>query len=133
MPVKKESASQSVKEPKVKKVTAAKVAKPVVETEEPATKVSKSKTSSLSAPVYSLAGTESGSLDLPKEVFGVKVNKNLLAQAVRVYSNNQKGHWSHTKTRGEVTGSTRKIFKQKHTGRARHGSIKAPIFVGGGR
>lgn len=86
----------------------------------------------LSIPVYSLVGKESGTLDLPKEVFGEKVNKALLAQALRVYLNNQKGHFSNTKTRGEVEGSTRKIYAQKGTGRARHGGIRAPIFVGGG-
>lgn len=86
----------------------------------------------LSAPVYSLLGKEVGNLELPKELFGVKVNKALLAQAMRVYMNNRKGHNSNTKTRGEVTGSTRKIYAQKGTGRARHGGIRAPIFVGGG-
>lgn len=88
--------------------------------------------SALSVAVYSLLGKEAGSLDLPKEIFDGKINKALLAQAVRVYVNNEKGHYSNTKTRGEVMGSTRKIYKQKGTGRARHGSIMAPIFVGGG-
>lgn len=91
-----------------------------------------SKKSGLSVPVYSLVGKESGSLELPKAVFGQEVNRSLLAQATRVYLNNQKGHHSHTKTRSEVQGSTRKIYKQKGTGGARHGSIRAPIFVGGG-
>lgn len=90
------------------------------------------KSSAFSVPVFSLAGKEAGSLDLPKSIFGVEVNKALLAQALRVYLNNQKGHFSNTKTRGEVQGSTRKIWKQKGTGRARHGGIRAPIFVGGG-
>lgn len=85
-----------------------------------------------SVPVYSLLGKESGTLDLPKSIFGVEVNKALLSQALRVYINNLKGHHSNTKTRGEVEGSTRKIYKQKGTGRARHGGITAPIFVGGG-
>ncbi len=86
----------------------------------------------LSVPVFTLEGKESGSLDLPKTIFGVEVNEPLLKQALRVYLNNAKGHYSNTKTRGEVTGSTRKIYKQKGTGRARHGGITAPIFVGGG-
>lgn len=94
--------------------------------------ISKSTTSNLSVPLYSLAGKVAGTLDLPKEIFGVKVNRALLTQAARVYTTNQKAHWSNTKTRGEVEGSTRKIFKQKGTGRARHGSVRAPIFVGGG-
>lgn len=86
----------------------------------------------LTALTYSLKGEEVGSLDLPKEVFGGKINKTLLDQALRVYINNTKAHWSHTKTRSEVKGSTRKIRVQKGTGGARHGSVRAPIFVGGG-
>lgn len=92
----------------------------------------RTKRGGLTAPVYSLLGKAAGSLELPKEIFGVKVNEGLLAQAMRVYLNNRKGHNSNTKTRGEVTGSTRKIYAQKGTGRARHGGIRAPIFVGGG-
>lgn len=83
-------------------------------------------------PVYTLSGRKSGNLNLPKEIFAAKVNKTLLAQALRVYLNNLKAHHSHTKTRGEVKGSTRKIYSQKGTGRARHGAKTAPIFVGGG-
>lgn len=90
------------------------------------------KQDNLSVPMYSLAGIEDGTLALPKEVFGQKVNKKLLAQAVRVYSTNQKTLSGSTKTRGEVEGSTVKIYRQKGTGRARHGAIRAPIFVGGG-
>ncbi len=86
----------------------------------------------LSVPVYSLAGRGSGTLALPKEVFGQKVNKQLLSQAIRVYTTNQKVLPGSTKTRGEVVGSTAKIYRQKGTGRARHGAIRAPIFVGGG-
>lgn len=97
-----------------------------------AKKVAPKKTVNFSVPLFSLKGTESGSLDLPKELFGKETNENLLAQAVRVYSTNQKNFTGSTKTRGEVTGSTRKIFKQKGTGNARHGAIRAPIFVGGG-
>lgn len=98
----------------------------------PAKKVTSKKAAGLSVPVYTIAGAQSGSLDLPKEVFGEEVNNGLLVQAARVYQNAQKGHWSHTKTRGEVTGTTAKMYKQKHTGRARHGAAKAPLFVGGG-
>ncbi|OGE37774.1 50S ribosomal protein L4 [Candidatus Daviesbacteria bacterium RIFCSPLOWO2_01_FULL_39_12] len=86
----------------------------------------------MSVPVYSLAGRAAGKLSLPKEIFGQKVNKNLLAQAVRVYLTNRTGHFGSTKGRGEVRGSTAKIYRQKGTGRARHGAIRAPIFVGGG-
>lgn len=77
-------------------------------------------------------GKSSGRVTLPPELFGVKVNKALLTQAIRVYSANAREGGASTKTRGEVEGSTRKIYRQKGTGRARHGSIRAPIFVGGG-
>lgn len=76
------------------------------------------------------AGTDSAAL--PKELFGGEVNKPLMAQAVRVYLANQREGSAQVKTRGEVEGSTRKIYRQKGTGKARHGSIRAPIFVGGG-
>ena len=90
------------------------------------------KVSGLSVPVYSLTGRTSGTLALPKDIFGQQVNKQLLSQAIRVYTTNQKIYTANTKTRGEVEGSTAKIYRQKGTGRARHGSIRAPIFVGGG-
>lgn len=124
-PVKKETkpAVKAVKPAKTEKVEATATVKPAAKP---------TRSAGLSVPVYTLAGKESGSLDLPKTIFGVEVNKPLLAQALRVYLNNAKGHYSNTKTRGEVEGSTRKIYKQKGTGRARHGGIRAPIFVGGG-
>src|SRR3990167_8088104 len=77
-------------------------------------------------------GGKKGTVDLPREIFGAKVNRVLMAQAVRVHLANQRQGTASTKTRGQVTGSTRKIYRKKGTGRARHGSIKAPIFVGGG-
>src|SRR3989338_2739907 len=86
----------------------------------------------LSLPVFTLTGGKKGTVDLPREIFGAKVNRVLMAQAVRVHLANQRQGTASTKTRGQVTGSTMKIYRQKGTGRARHGSIKAPIFVGGG-
>jgi len=86
----------------------------------------------LTIPVYNLEGKEVKTLDVPKEIFSVKPNPKLLAQYVRVYLTNNRQGTASTKTRGEVRGSTRKIYRQKGTGRARHGDIKAPIFVGGG-
>jgi large subunit ribosomal protein L4 len=82
--------------------------------------------------VVGLDGKATGSITLPSELFAAKINKQLMAQAVRVYLANQRGGHASTKTRGEVEGSTRKIYKQKGTGKARHGGIRAPIFVGGG-
>lgn len=86
----------------------------------------------LSVPVLDVSGKEKQTVKLPEELFGAKVNKPLLAQAVRVFLANQREGSASTKTRGEVTGSTKKIYRQKGTGRARHGGIRAPIFVGGG-
>jgi large subunit ribosomal protein L4 len=81
---------------------------------------------------YDLKEAKKTSIETDSEVFGGKENKSLLAQAVRVYRARLRQGNANTKTRGEVAGSTRKIYKQKGTGRARHGSIKAPVFIGGG-
>jgi len=90
------------------------------------------KKSSLSIPVYDITGVEKKRIELPKEFFSLEANPSLLAQYVRVYLANQRQGTASAKTRGDVVGSTRKIYRQKGTGRARHGDIKAPIFVGGG-
>lgn len=115
---------------RVKKETTIKIEKTVKKVADK--KVTATRTSRFSVPVFSLTGRELGTMELPKEIFGKEVNKNLLAQALRVYMTNQKVFTASTKTRGEVRGSTAKIFRQKGTGRARHGAIRAPIFVGGG-
>ena len=116
----------------VKQSLAAKATKKTVVKKVVAKKVTAPKVTGMNVPVYSIVGTSSGTLALPKEFFGAKVNKALLTQALRVYISNQKTHPGSTKTRGEVKGSTAKIYRQKGTGRARHGAIRAPIFVGGG-
>ncbi len=90
------------------------------------------KNDDLSLPVYDINVKEVNNLFLPKEIFKFTLNDKLLAQSIRVYLSNQRQGTVSTKDRGEVTGSTRKIYRQKGTGKARHGSIKAPIFVGGG-
>jgi len=95
-------------------------------------KIQKKTESKLQADIYDVKGKVIGKTALLKEIFATKVNPYLLAQAVRVYLANQRQGTHSTKTRGEVTGSTRKIYRQKGTGRARHGDIKAPIFIGGG-
>ena len=82
--------------------------------------------------IYDIEGKELRTVELPKEIFSVSANPGLLAQAVRVYLVNQRQGNVSVKTRSEVIGSTRKIYRQKGTGKARHGAIKAPIFVGGG-
>lgn len=94
--------------------------------------ISHKKLGGLSAEVYDLKGAMVKSIELPKEIFGEKINEALMTQAVLVYLANQREGSAWTQGRGEVTGSTRKIYRQKGTGRARHGAITAPIFVGGG-
>lgn len=92
----------------------------------------KSVDSKVSAPLFDLKGKKSGSVNLPSELFSGKINEKLVAQAIRVYLANQRQGNANTKTRSEVKGSRRKVWRQKGTGRARHGSITGPIFVGGG-
>jgi large subunit ribosomal protein L4 len=83
--------------------------------------------------LMSQKGKKVGKIDLSEEVFAGEINSKLLAQAIRVYQANRRQGTSSTKSRGEVRGSGRKIWRQKGTGRARHGDRYAPIFVGGGR
>lgn len=78
------------------------------------------------------AANKFSTVTVSDEVFGAEVNKELLSQAIRVYLSNKRQGTSRVKSRGEVTGSRRKIWKQKGTGNARHGAKSAPIFVGGG-
>lgn len=82
--------------------------------------------------LYTKTGTKSGQLEIAKKIFGADVNDILLAQARRVYLSNHRRAKPKSKTRGEVNGSGKKIWRQKGTGRARHGDRYANIFVGGG-
>lgn len=113
-----------VAKPEKKETVKAAVAAPIKKTEK--------QSATVSINVVGLDGKVTGKIALPGEIFGEKVNKALLSQAVRVYLANQRQGNASTKTRGEVEGSTRKIYRQKGTGRARHGSVRAPIFVKGG-
>jgi large subunit ribosomal protein L4 len=81
--------------------------------------------------LYSAKGLKRGNFNLPKD-FSEKINLDLLAQALRVYEDRTHPGFAKVKTRGEVRLSTRKIYRQKGTGGARHGAKSAPIFVGGG-
>lgn len=86
----------------------------------------------MEVPVLNMNGEEVNQIDLPAEIFEAKINRGLMHQAlVRQLANARLGTHN-TKSRGEVRFSTRKIYRQKGTGRARHGSRRAPIFVGGG-
>ncbi len=71
-------------------------------------------------------------IELPEDIFGVKPNPTVLRQYIHVYRNIQRAGTVATKTRGEVSGGGRKPWAQKGTGRARHGSVRSPIWVGGG-
>lgn len=86
----------------------------------------------INAPIYNLKGESEEKANLAKEVFGVKASSQLLAQTVRVYLANKRKAVAKTKTRSEVKRTTAKMYKQKGTGKARHGAYSAPIFVGGG-
>lgn len=77
-------------------------------------------------------GEESGSMDLPAEIFDVQVNIPLIHQVVVAQLAAARQGTHDTKSRGEVRGGGRKPYKQKGTGRARQGSVRAPQFVGGG-
>ncbi len=71
-------------------------------------------------------------IELNDQIFGITPNEDLMAQYVRVYRANQRQGTVKTKTRGEVRGGGRKPWRQKGTGRARHGSTRSPLWRGGG-
>lgn len=83
-------------------------------------------------PVYNQEGKEVDTISLPKEIFDVKLNTDLLHQIFISQTANKRQISAHTKTRGEVRGGGKKPWKQKGTGRARHGSIRSPLWKGGG-
>ena len=82
--------------------------------------------------VIDIAGKETSTVNLDDKVFNSKVNRNLLLQYIRVFLANRRQGTSSTKTRGEVSGGGKKPWKQKGTGRARHGSTRSPMWAGGG-
>lgn len=84
------------------------------------------------APIYTIKGTKTGEQALPKDVFEVKPNLNLLAQVIHVYEDRNHVGLRNTKTRSEVNRTTKKVYAQKGTGGARHGSRRANLYVGGG-
>lgn len=87
----------------------------------------------MQVPVLNTQGKEVSQVDLPDYIFGIEVNVGLMHQAyVRQMANARLGT-AHTKTRSEVNMTKAKWYRQKGTGRARHGARSAPIFVGGGK
>ena len=82
--------------------------------------------------VYNMEGKEVGSLELSDAVFGAKINEHLVHQAVVLQLANNRQGTQKAKTRSEVSGGGRKPWRQKGTGHARQGSIRAPQWTGGG-
>ena len=82
--------------------------------------------------LFNMSGQRVGDLELSDSVFGVEVNEAVLHQVVKAQLANKRQGTQSTKTRAEVRGGGRKPWRQKGTGRARHSSIRSPIWVGGG-
>lgn len=87
---------------------------------------------SISSEVYNQKGKSVGNLELPESIFGLSWNGDLVHQVVTAMQANSRTPVAHTKTRGEVRGGGKKPWRQKGTGRARHGSTRSPIWKGGG-
>lgn len=86
----------------------------------------------MKADLYNQEGKVTGSVTLPKEIFEVKFNADLVHQIMVSLSANKRQISAHAKTRSEVRGGGKKPWRQKGTGRARHGSTRSPIWKGGG-
>jgi large subunit ribosomal protein L4 len=86
----------------------------------------------MQVPVYSLNGEVVDQIELSQAIFALPFNEAVVHQAMARQLANRRQGTASTKTRGEVSGSTRKLYPQKHTGRARRGDIKSPLLRGGG-
>ena len=86
----------------------------------------------VSVKVYNMAGEEVSKLSLNAEVFGIEANNQVMFDAVQVEQSNARQATAKTKVRHEVSGGGKKPFRQKGTGRARAGTTRSPIWVGGG-
>ena len=83
--------------------------------------------------VFNLKREKVGELDLSDDVFGAEIKEQLFYEIVKAQLASRRSGTAAAKERAAVSGSTKKIYRQKGTGRARHGSIRAPIFAGGGQ
>lgn len=86
----------------------------------------------MEATLYNQKGTEAGKVTLPESIFGLPWNADLVHQVVTSMASSARHSIAHTKNRGEVRGGGKKPWQQKGTGRARHGSSRSPLWVGGG-
>jgi len=86
----------------------------------------------MEAKIYNQKGTAAGEINLPAKVFEAPWRSDLVHQVVQSMRSNKRAGTADTKDRGEVRGGGRKPWKQKGTGRARHGSSRSPLWVGGG-
>lgn len=86
----------------------------------------------IKVPVYNLEKKEVGAIEVPDSLFGERWHPDTVHQALVVQKANSRNVVAHAKDRGEVRGGGKKPWKQKGTGRARHGSIRSPLWIGGG-
>jgi len=86
----------------------------------------------MKASLYNIQAEKIKDITLDKDIFEYKINEKLIAQSVKIYLHNQRAAHAIAKHRGEVAGTTKKMYAQKGTGNARHSTAKAPQFVGGG-
>ncbi len=86
----------------------------------------------MQAPLLNVQGEEVGKIELPEKIFGCKPNAQFLHEVATIHEVNQRRWTANTKSKAEVSGSGKKPWKQKHTGRARAGSIRSPLWRHGG-
>jgi large subunit ribosomal protein L4 len=86
----------------------------------------------IKADLHNIKGEKTGTINLPKDIFGVEANSDLIYQVVRAQTLNRRQNSAHSKDRSDVSGGGKKPWRQKGTGRARHGSNRSPIWKGGG-